>query len=642
MIKSINTLGLKGAGLADYVLGKITHIHGRNGKGKTKIYDAIQLACLGYKPGRGKTNKDCFDYSCGERMETGVVFGDDTGVKRVWEKKGRSVSASVQPEDFQLDPMLELVLNNDLYFVEKKSDKAKIDYVISLFREGTVSVEQVFAEFKTISFKGFSEDHQILLNEIIGEVQEIEEAESVQDWLDRVVASVKEELKETNNSISVCKKTIEGLADMKAEDEIDLDNINVAELEKEISVIVEEINRLNQVCGECHAIISQAKGHSDVLEHEQNRLKEVFLTPRGEIDSLGQKCNDLKAKVEVLNKKRDEASAAIAEVERKLVDHRSTNDKIDDGLTAAESLINNINSEEECPHCGSNHEGWRNKVIENAKKTIEGLNASMRGTLALIKPLEKEFNEWREEERKLSAEYNAVQQNLESSLNELNYKVQQNQQHESITRRIKEVEEALGKKDKDVEKRNQEAIEQREIAVEKHKRKSAYLKKVNAVHNDQKRISQAEKELLENEAKKKIYTAMGKVADEQKKKVVQQAFDSCLGLANKLVAGVGIFEKPIEYRNGVLGVEQEGEFVSYKTFSGSETSLLYNAIVLGLTNKSKNRIVFIDEFDRLDDINKSLLIENAKGMIDDKLLDQCILIGVNECDNSLIDAAIKL
>ena len=74
-----------------------TYITGTNGKGKSTILQAIQLALLGYIPGTQKKSSKIFGHSNGTKMSVLLTLsenGQPITFYRQWEKKGSKVEYS--------------------------------------------------------------------------------------------------------------------------------------------------------------------------------------------------------------------------------------------------------------------------------------------------------------------------------------------------------------------------------------------------------------------------------------------------------------------------------------------------------------------------------------------------------------------
>ncbi|MGO4496482.1 AAA family ATPase [Paenibacillus sp. 2RAB27] len=90
MIKTIRTKNIKGNTIEQALTGKDIFI-GPNGAGKSTRLQAVQLAMVGYIPGKGRTNQETFKLSSGDEMSAGIgldSFSFDRLITRTEKLKG--------------------------------------------------------------------------------------------------------------------------------------------------------------------------------------------------------------------------------------------------------------------------------------------------------------------------------------------------------------------------------------------------------------------------------------------------------------------------------------------------------------------------------------------------------------------------
>lgn len=79
-------------------------------------------------------------------------------------------------------------------------------------------------------------------------------------------------------------------------------------------------------------------------------------------------------------------------------------------------------------------------------------------------------------------------------------------------------------------------------------------------------------------------------------KIVEAAFNGLLKIARQFTDGLLL--SALEYRDGELGRNQDGVWVSHEVFSGTEKLLTYSGLQIALCQESPMRIVILDEMGR--------------------------------------------
>lgn len=99
-IKKVTVEGMHNVKSVTYDFNKLTYLHGKNGAGKSTVMEAIQLALLGYIPGKGKTKELIFRHANSHTMAITLVLvnnitNEEIIVNRVWKKTGKGISSDV-------------------------------------------------------------------------------------------------------------------------------------------------------------------------------------------------------------------------------------------------------------------------------------------------------------------------------------------------------------------------------------------------------------------------------------------------------------------------------------------------------------------------------------------------------------------
>lgn len=100
-IKKVTIEGMHNVKSVTYDFNKLTYLHGNNGVGKSTVMEAIQLALLGYIPGKGKTKELIFRHANSHTMAiTLVLINNETDeeitIIRTWKQSPKGISSDVK------------------------------------------------------------------------------------------------------------------------------------------------------------------------------------------------------------------------------------------------------------------------------------------------------------------------------------------------------------------------------------------------------------------------------------------------------------------------------------------------------------------------------------------------------------------
>lgn len=117
-ITKIKIQGMHNTQFVTYALDKVNYFYGHNGAGKSTALEAMQLALLGYIPGKGKTNGAIVRHANGNIMAIELtISGDDTiQISRSWTTtaKGTTSALNVVRNGATLDPNSTEILLTEL------------------------------------------------------------------------------------------------------------------------------------------------------------------------------------------------------------------------------------------------------------------------------------------------------------------------------------------------------------------------------------------------------------------------------------------------------------------------------------------------------------------------------------------------
>lgn len=236
-----------------------------------------------------------------------------------------------------------------------------------------------------------------------------------------------------------------------------------------------------------------------------------------------------------------------------------------------------------CSKCGAKNKGWRKKLEDSAKAEVEFCEAQ----------LIKAKNAWDDAEAALEA-------------------------------KNKEIEAAKASQDFSLI----EAINARkcdlDVAETKLLEAQEKMNEVSAREAEENQRQKAAKNMLKANMQAEVLKELCKVIQDGVNQVIAGSIAPFTGRVNKLCAG--LLPEPIVYVGGELGMMRNGNFTSWKSFSGTEKALFLCATSLALAEQSEIKCAILDEIGRLDLDNKRKLIQRLDVLIQDGTIEQAILI----------------
>jgi hypothetical protein len=178
--------------------------------------------------------------------------------------------------------------------------------------------------------------------------------------------------------------------------------------------------------------------------------------------------------------------------------------------------------------------------------------------------------------------------------------------------------------------------QEREDAQVRYNGLDEQLQQITRFEQDKKRIEDSARIRAEVETHLEAVKRILEIVAEKKQELVSASIEAPLAVANKLAAG--ILKGPLVFEEGEIGMRVDTRFVSSRAFSGTESAIVMMGLTAGLAHKSNLRVLLLDEIGRLDTPNAVQLIANLATMVNDRDIDQFILIGP---DNPALVAALN-
>jgi uncharacterized coiled-coil DUF342 family protein len=617
-IASLSIEGIKGV-KGKFKLLPLTYISGKNHSNKTTIIDAIQVALLGYHPALPKTAAGVLELGDGNGVSVVLEFADGTKVSR-----GFGLYSGVTSKDYKPDLRLTPCLDHSLYF--GKSEAERVQQVMNM-SEGLGAAEQINvmkARFKNLKAKDHDEVAEAVLETLLTEAPEYIDG-PVQVWLARLLDWAKARVTEENRRVKSFDNTREILTEANAIDSLTIQN-NIDALREQVTALREKQSALSVDHARAREIYNSKMREHQVWLNLATKLGMLKMPERGAVK--------LTAEIEELNKQLVEATEKRDQIVREGESYKSTITSLSAALAgwrrlrdaSAEKLLK-ISEVNYCPVCQAHHDGWKNKatILYNAElkatdERIEKDTAQLNPLLARIDELRPQYAALNDKVKDLTKTIGTLQGQRSNAI-EIETKAsiwrQQMDQlpDETKVAPVQPPPEAPGTTDI----RAQIVQAESKIAV------------LEAQEAERTRIGQVKILARESRAALELVKAFGEVVKEEQAQLVDKTFIPVLEIANILTKG--IISTPLAYHDGRVGRYLEsGKFIPVATFSGSELRVAYAAITAGLARQATNKIAVIDELGTFDAGNRQQLVNNAHALINSRLIDQVILLGVDKAE----------
>jgi len=609
MIKILSLEKCKGISRA-FTLSPITYFQGENGSGKSAVLDGVRLALLGSHPDVGKTNSRVIEFGSGDKMSCEAVFDSGDRIKRVWERKGSSVSSASSPAEWDADPRLELTLNPATYFAKPEGEQMRT--LFAMLKSGGDVSETI----QSLS-DGLGDWAAELLRSLSGD-----SGPAIVEWLESATKEAKALKREASATIKALKGTMETAATDTGITEI----LNAVELEKAKKAKAdkdEEIERVTRTLAQWESIQGQADNAAVTLENLRNWLENCDVSPVDperwqttlkEIEELGMRIDDA---AKAADKLAHEAGGLEASV--------GMNEQMENELRKKGAVLESTKADAHCPTCGNSGEGWREKAIAaveaeladlaqkqlKARKELDASRAEKSRVYSSLREMQQEKVRREKEMQELQTEQTRVELRLRRKA-EVEHEIKDLTRKEFCVPGADEIHEMELRKSR---LRDELGVLEQQIG------RAMVLADRKA--QEQKTLEKLER--IESHLKE-INTFLSRVED-KKRNIVEGVFGEVLQVSNRFLDGV--FDWKLAYCAGAIGRFSGDQFITYRTFSGSEKALAYLAVTIALASTATERLGIIDELDRFDERRKEQLVKNLRGMIDAGILDQVLLAGTH-------------
>ena len=604
MISHVSASALKGATFS-HDLSAVSLILGDNAAGKSSIIDALQLGMRGSHPVLGKTASSIMALASGPEMVAEITDTLAGKVRRVWKRSGDKCSASnTEP----LPEFPDLVGSATQYLA--LSPAKRVEYVAGLVTvtDAAFSFEAVTAEVKNVRLEANSEASEKAIKDYLDAITRDSVHAAPLQRIGTMLIVAADRLKSAKQTCQRMKGVVTGTEQLRAQDrEAEQSG---ADTDRNLATARTKLGELQKQSGELRA-------KADQEQRQRKRRAELEAMRRPELDEA-----QVKAELAVLDSRLKAVTEAIEKRKFTTAQLREKYAVLKASVTVAETNIKGMVNLCDCPVC-------HRDVPEQLRKDYI---ATQEAAIATAKIGMVQFSEL----GKIQAEQDADSDALRVSIAALDNKLQANAtalatwtaaQNELAQMGPIATEELAQAAQRTLEADLQ--VVRTEIATLEQARN-----RVIAQRADIKRQMEAGKLLEQSEAEVEVLKAIQELLREKQSQLVTKAFTPLLTVVNKFVSGVaplqGLRGQPLEmviqYRDGHLGFDRDGVWVSDETFNESLSLLVFAGLAVALAAAAPQRIVILDEFTRVIGLTKFNAVRRLAELVQQGVIDQAIVV----------------
>lgn len=604
-----------------------TLICGRNFAGKTTTLNAVRLAVLGYVPEVGKTNPDTAEMGLPLTVRAKFNTGDHLE-RRFYLKKGsvtEDADTSLDMED--VEAMACPCLDPAEYFDKTAGERAK--YIFAKMKlPDTYSVDGILSGLHD----GMESDNP-LDPAAVAKAQEQITATVRRALVERGVAVGLGELTKTKGilpeTLSAWNKAVaEKFGYVKTASQLKLRSgecsaETIAQLDAELARIDREAALANQAAGRMAEATMRANAVLADQADLQAKLRKLD-DPAGAIEIAQEQLDEAKAKVVLTMESSTVAGAHYNAVRVDAREASTVESAAREIYATAKREVEEIDGLLACPHCNSNHDGWKNYLrgIAQEKLAAAASKVAKAEKIALATHEQMVEAETRYKEA-------CTNDGVLSTVTMKERQIEELRRHQSTRENLMAELQRLASTAAPAPEL-QDAANQ--VAALRHERADVEARKDKAVELSHELARAAEASLehakaLANQAVVKHALAVLKTKQAAS---IEALFKGLLETANYFARD--ILKSPIVYLEGEIGRMEGAKFV-YKTLSGTEKGIIFIAIAAALSARSPFRLATIDEV-LIDRENRGKIMRRLSEAIQQGIIDQAIMINTEPAESA--------
>jgi AAA domain len=617
-LTKISGLNIKGRSFS-HQLGPITIVSGPNASGKSAILATLRLCLLGYEPTLGRKKPDIFQLASAATMTGAVEFSD--GKTNSFDLKANA--KGVVSGSFKLDREIPaILLDSKEYF-----DVPKAERTAFLLKRVGASAVTVASICDQLVVGGSPAELVAQLNIHLTDLAKADKLQSFE-----LLDCASEWLREKKLNLQRELDALQGAVDTSVRQEADqkvVHNVQSVIEQKEA-----ELRQCNAKIEELRAELAEIDTTGRQLVDLQTKIAAFVPVPtpamefrEAELVSAISTSDQLIANLRPVEKKTNEMAASIkVEVEKfKGLEATLVQQVAEaEGQKAAIPTIT-------CEHCGETVQALRRLVddqyaaMEQATKNqiaatrqgIDGMNSQLakyRVELAPLALAERDRTKFQNEltaVRKQLADarqHNAQQATWVQLETELSFKWQQLRPR------------ALNLDDGRATDQQRMEIEKELLALrQQHDQWTAQKA-------DERRAEEAAAGRRKKQEEIEALKAAADAVKTYQQSIIAKAIAPLMNSASMLTRPVMGFS--LEYREGDIGYISGKNWISYRTFSGTEELLFLCGLSVAFAQESPLKIVVMDELGRLSDATKHKLMIVVYQLIQKETIGQFIGVDV--------------
>lgn len=605
-IKSISGLNFKGRSFS-HELSAVNLIVGDSFSGKTAVLDAITVGLLGYHPDLGKRVSDTGDLLGSGESTVTVALDNGSSITRKFVVKDGKVSDKTEGNSAPVVPVVLLSLRDWFSLTEQQ----RTQYI---FDRSAASGEpkELLNQISELSAKYPAQIVDELVNTVQGSIDISEQNnEKFQDWMNGLIVTLKAKAQTKKDEVNKAGAVLRAL---KVGDK-PLDR------SAELSAAQKAVFDAQSVVDSIVKAQAQAKERADLaaLAGYATEIEQQIADAKAKLGETPQ-IIDFKTQGDAMNAEITRLTDLMRQIER-------DRDAITDELTKRTNEYDKLMAGEDCPMCGTEGDTWKRRYAKQYDEVRQSLHERDGNLSVAFSGAGKSIAD---QKSKLTEARGAWKIQKDSEV----WRSAEETKLKSLTERLGLAREAAAKLSgmPEVPKVDSESAS---VALSLVKGQFNIIctqqKAFDQWTVDKQRHKEADKALRALGAGQEVCREATDMAQAFRQKIVDSVFGSFISVARKLTDGILVGD--LEYRDGEIGRNVNGRFVSHRTFSGTEKAITYAGLSVSLAQDSPCKLVLIDEMGIMDDRAKEKVLRRMVALTNDGVIDQACMCDVRLCGN---------
>lgn len=617
-ITEIAGKNFKGQATTRQKLAPLNVITGNNAAGKSRLLEMVRAGLIGYDPalGKGKTRK---------------LFSGAASVQLTLDD-GQQIARDFKATD---KPGLDIpgVMLDFKTFLDK-TGPAQLAYVISQTDMAGLGFtrEQITADLRAIVPEKPTEATELAFKEVLAEITAADDAAAkfVEDgkpvnlnqWLEVLAGRLGERLKLSRAELKRLTGTIQTGVALNAENPAAVTRAKVA-IERDIAAA----NKAIENDAAKLAVLEQQLKDWQRAGERRDALQQAIA---GAVDNTELRASLVKAIQE---------NAHAADYKPTLPGIVGDYHTKKAALTAAqvksgsaESIVNDLELKIEqlaevecCPTCGNRGETLKAALQAKYDSLLADANKALAEAKLAEDKADAAFEEIKERHQ-AAMEADALVETAKAAYNKASAELQAlNDRESELTKAKAELTGLTVGTEPD-----KAAMDALTLAISgqrlKIKMLGTELTQCVAAMSEELRRNETKAKQEKIEAEAELFKLAVDAVAAKQTEVVEKSMASIVKIAGEVADG--IIAGNLAWKDGEIGIQRGGQWISHEVFSGTEKAVAYVAFSLALSQSSPFKLVLMDELGVIDDANLARLITKLEAMLANGIIDQFIGVDV--------------